>query len=70
LATTTLQITQLRSANGTNQKQRATLHSLGLGRIGASVERRDGPAVQGMLRAVSHLVEVRSGDKGAQASDG
>jgi large subunit ribosomal protein L30 len=57
----TIQITQRRSAAGTNQSQRQTLRSLGLRGIGSAVERTDGPAVQGMIRAVAHLVEVRTG---------
>ena len=65
----TLQITQLRSTAGTNQRQRATLQSLGLGRIGAAVERTDGPAVQGMIRVVAHLIDVRSAGK-RKGSDG
>jgi large subunit ribosomal protein L30 len=57
----TLEIIQRRSAAGTNQSQRATLRSLGLRGIGSAVERTDGPAVQGMIRTVSHLIEVHAG---------
>ena len=53
-----LRITQLRSANGANPKQRDTLRTLGLGRIGRSVERPDEPAVRGAIATVSHLVKV------------
>jgi len=53
-------IKQIRSANGSNPSQRATLQALGLGKIGRSVERRDSPQLQGQLRVVSHLVEVSS----------
>ena len=53
-----LKITQLRSANGANPKQRETLRTLGLGRIGRSAERSDGPALRGALHAVRHLVKV------------
>ncbi len=55
-----LTIEQVRSPNGTNPKQKATLAALGLGRIGKSVERVDSPQLQGQLKVVSHLVEVRS----------
>jgi large subunit ribosomal protein L30 len=51
-------ITQIRSANGANQRQRDTLRSLGLRGIGKSVEREDSPQVRGMIHAVRHLVEV------------
>ena len=53
-----LRITQLRSANGANPKQRDTLRTLGLGRIGRSVERPDEPTVRGAIATVSHLVKV------------
>jgi len=51
-------IKQVRSANGTDPKQKATLKALGLGRIGKAVERKDSPQLQGQLKVVSHLVEV------------
>ncbi len=56
-----LKIKQVRSANGTNPAQKATLAALGLGRIGRAVERQDSPQLQGQIRAVSHLVEVDGG---------
>ena len=56
-----LKIKQVRSANGTNPRQKATLEALGLGRIGKAVELRDSPQVQGQIRVVSHLVEVDGG---------
>ena len=55
---TTLRITQQRSRNGSNRKQLDTLRSLGLRRIGHSVEREDSPQLRGMVRAVAHLVRV------------
>ena len=55
---TDLAIKQVRSANGTTPKQRATLGALGLGRIGKRVERADSDPVRGQLRVVEHLVEV------------
>ena len=54
----TLRITQLRSINGANPAQRDTLRTLGLGRIGRSVERPDQPTVRGAVHAVRHLVRV------------
>ncbi len=53
-----VKISQTRSANGTDPKQKATLAALGLGRIGKSVERKDSPQLQGQLKVVSHLVKV------------
>jgi large subunit ribosomal protein L30 len=61
-----LVIRQVRSANGANRKQRDTLRSLRLGRIGRSVTRSDSPELRGMLSVVDHLVEV-GGDKSAKA---
>jgi large subunit ribosomal protein L30 len=56
-----IKIKQTRSANGTSPKQRATLRSLKLGRIGRESALTDTPQLQGMLRVVSHLVEVEEG---------
>jgi large subunit ribosomal protein L30 len=56
-----MQIKQVRSANGSNPTQKATLSALGLGRIGKSVERKDSPQLKGQLAVVSHLVEVSDG---------
>jgi len=55
---TKLVITQVRSTNGANPKQRETLRSLGLGKIGRTTERDDGDAVRGMVAKVAHLVKV------------
>ena len=51
-------VKQVRSTNGTSPKQRATLESLKLGRIGKSSTLADTPQLRGMLRSVAHLVEV------------
>jgi large subunit ribosomal protein L30 len=56
-----LSVTQLRSRNGANKKQLDTLRSLGLRRIGQTVEVKDSEQARGMLHAVRHLVEVREG---------
>jgi large subunit ribosomal protein L30 len=56
-----VKIKQVRSAVGTNPSQRATLQALGLGRIGKAVERKDSPQLQGQLRVISHLIEVKDG---------
>ena len=54
-----LAVTQRRSSNGANRKQLDTLRSLGLRRIGHTVQIADGAQARGMLHAVRHLVEVR-----------
>jgi large subunit ribosomal protein L30 len=54
-----LRVTQRRSRNGANRKQVQTLRSLGLRRIGHTVEVKDCEQTRGMLHAVRHLVEVQ-----------
>jgi large subunit ribosomal protein L30 len=56
-----LTVTQRRSSNGANQRQLDTLRSLGLRRIGHTVEVKDCEQARGMLHAVRHLVEVKEG---------
>ena len=53
-----VELKQVRSANRASGRQRETLRSLKLGRIGASAKYPDGPQLQGMIRVVEHLVEV------------
>jgi large subunit ribosomal protein L30 len=53
-----LQIKQVRSANGANRKQRESLRTLGLGKIGRTSAREDHPTVRGVIHSVRHLVEV------------
>jgi large subunit ribosomal protein L30 len=53
-----LVITQVKSSNGANGRQRDTLRSLGLRGIRKSVEREDTPQLRGMVHAVRHLVVV------------
>jgi len=50
--------TQVKSTNGANPKQRDTLRSLGLGKIGRTSEKEDSEVLRGMLAKVSHLVKV------------
>jgi large subunit ribosomal protein L30 len=54
----TLAIKQVKSANGTDKSQRATLRTLGLRRIGHVVERPDSPQLRGMVHKVQHLIVV------------
>ncbi|HEV2923366.1 MAG TPA: 50S ribosomal protein L30 [Solirubrobacteraceae bacterium] len=54
-------VTQRRSKNGANQRQIDTLRSLGLRRIGHTVQVEDTEQARGMLHAVRHLVEVKDG---------
>ena len=56
-----LVITQVKSSVGASRKHHETLKTLGLGKIGRSVERDDHPTVRGLVHSVQHLVEVKDG---------
>ena len=58
-----MKVTQTKSKNGANHSQRETLRSLGLRRIGQTVEIKDTPQARGMLHRVRHLITVE-GDNG------
>jgi len=53
-----IRINLVRSVIGALPKQRATVRSLGLRKIGSSIEQEASPAVLGMVKVVSHLVSV------------
>ena len=53
-----LKLKQVRSTNGSDKRQRDTMRSLGLRRIGQEVEIADSPQSRGMIAKVRHLVEV------------
>ena len=53
-------VTQIKSKNGSNQRQLDTLRSLGLRKIGHTVEQRDTPQLRGMVHSVRHLVKVEA----------
>jgi large subunit ribosomal protein L30 len=55
----TFEVTQRKSKNGSDKSQLDTLRSLGLRRIGHTVEVTDTPQIRGMLHKVRHLVEVK-----------
>jgi large subunit ribosomal protein L30 len=55
---TMVKITQVKSTNGANPKQRDTLRSLGLGKIGRTTEREESDVLKGMVAKVAHLVKV------------
>jgi len=59
-----LVITQVRSKIGTQERHRGTLRALGLRKIGQTVEHEDSPQLQGMLRMVSRLVDVKEAPNG------
>ena len=53
-----IKITQVKSKNGANPKARESLRTLGLGKIGQTVEREDSPQLRGQLYKVQHLVRI------------
>ena len=59
-----LRIRQVKSGVGAQRRQRATLEALGLRHHQDQVVQPDNPAIRGMVRAVSHLVEVEEVDDG------
>ena len=58
-------IKQVRSANGTSPRQRDTLRTLRLGRIGKESRREDSEHLRGLLRNVEHLVTIDDGKGGS-----
>ncbi|MDR1903585.1 MAG: 50S ribosomal protein L30 [Treponema sp.] len=54
-----IKIRLIRSTIGVLPKQAATIRSLGLRKIGSSAEQEANPAIMGMIKKVSHLVEVK-----------
>jgi large subunit ribosomal protein L30 len=57
-----LKVTQVKSKNGSQQFQLDTLRSLGLRRIGQTVDVQDTPQARGMIHTVRHLVRVEEED--------
>ncbi|MDR0324290.1 MAG: 50S ribosomal protein L30 [Treponema sp.] len=53
-----IKISLVRSTIGSLPRQRATVRSLGLRKIGSSTVQEKSPAIMGMVKAVSHLVSV------------
>ncbi len=51
-------IRQVKSASGSSPRQRDTLRTLRLGRIGKQVTRTDNEHLRGLLSKVDHLVVV------------
>ncbi|MCT4552269.1 MAG: 50S ribosomal protein L30 [Alphaproteobacteria bacterium] len=51
-------VRQVKSVIGRNEKQRATVKGLGLRGINSTKQLKDTPEVRGMVKKVSHLVEI------------
>ncbi len=52
-------ITQKRSTIKRPENQKRTIKALGLGKINRSVEKELTPSIDGMIKTVGHLVEVK-----------
>lgn len=55
---TKIKVTKVKSAINRTQTQKRTLESLGLRRIGQTVEHENTPSILGMVNKVKHLVSV------------
>jgi len=55
-----IRIRLVHSPIGTTTRVRETLKGLGLGKLGSERELERSAAIDGMIRRVSHLVEIRS----------
>jgi len=53
-----LRITLRKSLIGRPKKQRLTIEALGIRKVNGSVEKEASPQIIGMVKAVSHLVDV------------
>ena len=54
----TIRVKMIGSVIGCTDRQRATVRGLGLRRLNQVVERKDTPAVRGMVNKVPHLVAI------------
>lgn len=52
-------VIQKKSSIDRSERQKRTLRALGLRKINQSVQLPNNPAVEGMIRKVAHLVEVK-----------
>ncbi|MBW2036065.1 MAG: 50S ribosomal protein L30 [Deltaproteobacteria bacterium] len=57
-----LKVTLKKSLIGRPKKHRKTIESLGLRKLNSTVVLEDNPAVRGMVRKVSHLLDVEEKD--------
>ena len=51
-----LKVTLVKSTNKATKSQSATVAALGLRKIGQTVEKKDDPAIRGMVQKVAHFV--------------
>ena len=67
-----LRITLKKSVISCQKRQRSTAKALGLGKLNSSTVKPDNPQVRGMVRKISHLVDVEQVEQempGGKASE-
>lgn len=57
-----LKITLRKSPIGYEKTQKLTVKALGLGKLNSSTVKPDNPQIRGMIRKVTHMVEVEQVD--------
>jgi large subunit ribosomal protein L30 len=57
---TKIKIRLIRSPIGASKRQRATVEGLGLRRMQQTVEQPNNAQIRGMIRKVSHLLEIEA----------
>ena len=62
----TLRVTYKKSSIGYSERQKQTVRSLGLRKLGQTVEVPDNGAIRGMIHAVQHLVSVEEVASGGE----
>jgi large subunit ribosomal protein L30 len=55
-----VKITQVKSTIKRPEVQKRTMQALGLGKMNKSVEKELNPAIEGMIRAVKHMIVVEN----------
>lgn len=53
-----VKVTLVKSVIGSSETQRATVKTLGLGKLNSCSEHNDTPQIRGMIRKIEHLVKV------------
>jgi len=56
--TKNIRVKLVRSTIGRKPEQRKTVKALGLGKLNSVVEKEATPSILGMVKSISHLVEV------------
>ena len=58
-----LKITLRKSLIGYEKDQRLTANALGLGKVGSSIVQPDNAAIRGMIRKITHVLNVETVDE-------